>query len=71
MPQAMPFRDVLDAADQLSADEQETLVSILRRRLAEEGRKRVAAEIQEARQEFATGGCRPATAQELLDEIQS
>ena len=71
MAQTLPFGEVLDAADQLTADEQEALVAILRRRLAEQGRKRIAADIAEARQEFKSGACRPATIDELLDEIQS
>jgi hypothetical protein len=71
MAQTMPFGEVLEAVDQLSTDEQETLVSILHRRLAEQGRQRVAAEVREARQEFAAGACRPATVDELLREILS
>ena len=38
MAQTLPFGEVLDAADRLTVDEQETLVAILRRRLAEQGR---------------------------------
>lgn len=71
MVQAMQFGEVLEAMDRLSPDDQEALIAILRRRLAEEGRKRVAAEISEARREFASGGCRPATADELVREIKS
>ncbi|MGQ9630026.1 MAG: hypothetical protein ACUVXI_06875 [bacterium] len=51
--------------DKLSLEEQETLIDILRRRIAERGRKMLAAEIQEARKEFAEGRCRPATADEI------
>jgi hypothetical protein len=71
MEQLIPFGEVLEAIDQLSLDEQETLLDIVQRRIAERGRKRLAAEIQEAREEFASGGCRPATADELMDEIRS
>ena len=59
MEQLIPFGEVLEAIDQLSLDEQETLLDIVQRRLAERGRKRLAAEIQEARQEFASGGIKP------------
>jgi hypothetical protein len=69
MPQAMPFADVLEAADQLSPDEQKDLVAILNRRLAQAERQRVAADIQEARQEFAAGRCAPATPDEIMSEI--
>jgi hypothetical protein len=71
MEQLIPFGEVLEAIDQLSLDEQETLLDIVQRRIAERGRKLLAAEIQEARQEFAAGGCHPATADELLEEILS
>jgi hypothetical protein len=69
MSQAIPFGEVLEAADQLSLDEQEELAAILQRRLAQAARHRVAAEIQEARQEFAAGQCVPATPDELMQEI--
>jgi hypothetical protein len=71
MEQLIPFGEVLEAIDQLSLDEQETLLDIVQRRVAEQGRKLLAAEIQEARQEFAAGRCHPATADELMDEILS
>jgi len=65
----MPFGEVLEAADRLSQDEQRELIAILNRRLAQAARKRLAAEVQEARQEFAEGRCLPATAHELMREI--
>jgi hypothetical protein len=67
----MQFGEVLEALDRLSTDDQEAVVAILRRRIAEEGRKRVAGEIGEARREFASGGCPPVTADELVREILS
>jgi len=69
MPQAMPFGDVLEAADQLSPEEQQELIAILHRRLAQAGRQRLVAEVQEARQEFAAGNCRAVTPEELMREI--
>jgi len=69
MNQSMPFGEVLEAADHLSPDEQEELVDILHRRLAEAGRKRLAAEVKEARQEFAEGRCSPTTPEQLMAEI--
>jgi hypothetical protein len=71
MSQTLQFGEVLDAADHLSTDEKEELIAILHRRLAEQGRKRVLAEVQEARQEFTAGACRPATVDELMREITS
>jgi hypothetical protein len=69
MTQIMPFGEVLEAADQLSPEEQQALIAILHRRLAQAGRQQLGAEIQEARQEFAAGRCRPVTPDELMREI--
>lgn len=71
MEQLIPFGEVLEAIDRLSLEEQETLMDIVRRRIAERSRKMLAIEVQEARQEFAEGRCRPATADELVKEILS
>jgi hypothetical protein len=69
MAQVMPFGEVLEAADHLSQDEQQELIAILNRRLAQAIRQRVATEIQDARQEFAEGRCSPASPDELMREI--
>jgi hypothetical protein len=71
MEQTMPFGEVLEAIDSLSPEDQETLIDILRHRIAERGRKILAAEIQEARKEFAEGRCRPTTADGIIKEILS
>ncbi len=71
MATELPFAEVLDAVDHLSAEEQEMLVSITRRRLAERGRKRIGSDIEEARREFADGRCRTTTVDELWGEIMS
>jgi hypothetical protein len=71
MDQQPRFGEVLDAVGTLSPDEQLTLVDIVAHRLAEEGRKRVATDVQESRREFAEGRCRPVTIDELKDEILS
>ncbi len=69
MPPVMPFAEGLEAADRLSQEEQEELIAMLRRRLAQTGRRRLALEIQEARQEFAEGGCLPTTPDQLIREV--
>ncbi|MFH0824684.1 MAG: hypothetical protein V2B18_18170 [Pseudomonadota bacterium] len=69
MENAESFGEVLEAVSRLSAGEQETLLVIVRHRLAEEGRKRLAHEIREAREEFSQGRCRPTTAEDLMNEI--
>jgi hypothetical protein len=66
MTQVLPFRDVVEAADRLSPEEQEELIGILHRRLAQAGRVRIAAEMEEARQEFADGRCSPTSPEDLM-----
>ena len=65
------FGEVLEAVGKLSPDEQETLLVIVRRRLAEQGRKRLAQDIREAREEFAQDLCDPTTVEDLMKEIRS
>ena len=55
----LPFGEVLDAADQLSPEEQETLIDILHHRLSQAGRQRLVGEVAAARQECAAGQCQP------------
>jgi len=69
MTPLMPFGEVLEAADRLSQEEQEELIAILHRRLADAARRRLVADVQEARQEFAEGRCSPATPDDLMREI--
>jgi hypothetical protein len=69
MNQALPFGDVLEAADRLSLEDQQELMLILRQRLIQASRQRLATEVREANQEFAAGRCRPSTPEELMREI--
>jgi hypothetical protein len=64
-----PFNGAVEAAERLSPEEQQDLVEILQRRLAEAGRQRVAADVQAARREFAAGKTKAASLQEILREI--
>ena len=66
----MRFSDVIEAIDQLSQDEQEELIDVVGRRLAEARRRRLAAEVEEARKEFASGQCRVVTPQDLVRKIR-
>lgn len=59
----------LDSVEQLSTDEQEELVAIVRRRLADRRRARLAAEVAEARAEYGRGQAQPASADELVAEV--
>ncbi len=71
MENTASFGDVLEAVGRLSLDEQETLLDIVRHRLAEQGRRRLAQDVRDARDEFAQGRCDPATVEDLMEEILS
>ena len=71
MAEALRFGDVLEAAERLSEDEQESLLDILEKRLAERRRDEVAAEVRAASIEHERGRTRPVTPDELMDEILS
>ncbi len=67
----MSFGEVVEAVDQLSPEEQEMLIALVRRRLGERERKRLLADVQDARREFVQGGCRTGTVDEIIQEILS
>ena len=69
MSTALKFADVVDSVERLSTDEQETLVEIIRHRLAQRRREVLASEVAEARAEYARGEARPASAEDMLAEI--
>ena len=64
------FSDVVDAADDLSVDEQETLVEILRRRIAKRNREALVRDVAEARAEFQTGQARPSSVSDIMEELR-
>jgi hypothetical protein len=64
------FSEILDAASDLSADEQATLLEILRQRLAERNRAQLVCHVNEARREFADGKARPASVDEIMNEAR-
>lgn len=65
------FGEILEAADMLSLEEQESLIDILHRRMIERRRAELAADIQEARKEFKEGYAQPASVDDLMKEILS
>ena len=65
------FGKILEAADHLTLDEQESLVSILKNRMIERRRLALATDIQEALREFESGNARTVTPEELIREIMS
>ena len=65
------FSDVVDAADALSPDEQENLVSILQNRLREQRRAELIRSVEEAETEFREGKCKPASVEQIMKMIDS
>jgi len=63
------FSEILDAASSLSADEQQALLDIIGRRLAEQNRAQIVRDVHEARAEFADGRAHLASVKEIMDEV--
>ncbi len=63
------FAQVLDWADELGVEEQESLVEVLQRRLAERRREALIEAVTSARREFGRGRCRPATPNQIVKRI--
>ena len=71
MAKAPLFEEVLEDIETLSLEDQEILIEILHRRIVERRREELAQDVQQARQEFQAGQCRPVTPEELMNEIES
>ena len=69
MANEIHYREILEAAEGLSVEDQETLVEVLRSRLRERRRAELARDVQAAEKEFAEGRCQPASPAELMKEI--
>lgn len=65
------FAQVLEDIDQLSLDEQESLLRIVQSRLTESRREQLAKEIQQAHLEFEQGFCQPTTPDDLIKRALS
>jgi hypothetical protein len=65
------FHVIVDAADRLTVDEQEALVDVLNRRLADRRRAELARDIREGQKEFERGALRPSTPEKIVKEILS
>jgi hypothetical protein len=66
---AVRFADLVEMIDRLPLDQRESLVDVVRKRMVDEERRRIAASIRSARREHARGRCKPATPDELMREI--
>lgn len=65
------FGEILEAADHLTVEEQESLLDILKKRLLARRRAELAKNVQDAYEEFQAGKSRVVTPDELMAEIMS
>ena len=65
----MNFTEVLDAADNLSAEEQLEISAILYKRAIDSRRELLRSEIEQARLEHYSGAIHPQSVEEIIREI--
>lgn len=63
------FETVLESVETLPAEDQRVLIELLRRRLAEQRRAEIAANIAISREEYRAGRVHRGTAEELMAEL--
>ena len=63
------YGQVLDSIEALPEDQQESLLDIVRKRLAERRRAELVKSVGEARKEFKSGKLRPTTSSEIMRKI--
>jgi len=64
------FSDVVDATGDLSVDEQETLVKILRHRIAMQNRNALVRDVADARAEYRDGQICTKSISDIMDEVR-
>lgn len=64
------FNELVEAVENLPEEAQVELVEVIRLRLAERGRQRVARDVEQARKEFTEGSCSETNPDELMREIE-
>ena len=62
------FNDALEIVESLHEGQRESLIEIVKNRLIEERRDRLAQNIKEAREEYARGDIRKGTVDDLMRE---
>lgn len=67
----LPFGEVLEAIDKLPLEQQEDLLAVVRRRLAERGRQQVIENVRQSLREFAAGDTKSGTAADLMKDLES
>ncbi len=65
------YGQVLDSIEALPEEQQESLMDTVRKRLAENRRDLLVKSVKEARKEFKSGKCRPASPAEIMRKVLS
>jgi adenylate kinase len=63
------YGQVLDSIEALPDEQQESLVELVQKRIAERRRAALVKSLQEARKEFKAGKCRPASPAEIMRKV--
>ena len=63
------YGQVVDSIEALPDDQQESLLELIQRRLAERRREALVKSVHEARKEFKAGKIRPATPAEIMRKV--
>lgn len=71
MDKAILFNELLDAVDHLSLDDQESLIDVVRHRIAECHRQEIFSLISSARKEYQQSKLSPETPQDIMNSILS
>ena len=66
---AVRFADLLEMIDRLPLEERESLLDVVRRRIADDERRRVAASICSAKREHSRGRSKVTNPDDLMREI--
>ena len=65
------FAQTLNAIESLPVDEQEDVLEVLQRRLAERRRAELIATVKQARKEFNAGKCKPASVAAIMRQVKA
>jgi hypothetical protein len=63
------FQKVLDIIESLPEEQRESLIEIVKHRLIEDRRERIAQSIKEAREEYKRGEIKRGTVEDLIREL--
>ena len=65
------FAQTLDVSESLPADQQEDVLEVLQRRLAERRRADLIATVKQSRKEFAAGKCKPMSVAAIMRQVKA